>query len=552
MSEVFDVVIVGAGVSGIAAAHYLLRESAGSATPLRLAIFEKGAGVGGTWLANTYPGAACDVPSHWYSFSFALNPGWTRRFSDQAEIKAYLEGVVAREGLLPLISFGTAVDSTVWSEEAREYVLTLRDCSSGGGSEGTRVVRTRFVVAGPGALSAPCTPDLPSAGAFAGRAWHSARWDHSVSLEGKRVGIIGTGCSAAQIVPAIAGKVGQLVVFQRTPSWLSPRGDHGYAAFFRFAFAFIPGVMWLYRMTLLLLHDLRYFAFVRPLFPALKAYATKLANRHRERQVPNAALREALTPKYPMGCKRVIVSDDFYPALALPNVTLETAPIVRCTEGGIVVAPTGTSYPPAAPAAPAERKYDLDILVYATGFDIVASMDSINVTGRGGATMRAAFAAGGGGEAYLGVCSPGFPNMFFMMGPNTGLGHSSMITMIEAQARYAAECICGALRRGVAAVEVKQDVCDAYNKTLQAELLKNVWSNCTSWYNLQGAVSTCPYSFFLRASFRPASRLTFSRHSSLTKSLPPGQKNVVLWPFTTIRYHWELSRVLWEHYTCSK
>ena len=489
--------IVGAGVSGIAAAHYLLKASRERSPPLRLLIVEKARGVGGTWLYNTYPGAACDVPSHFYSFSFALNPGWSRRFSHQEEIRAYLEGVVQAQGLAPYLQFNTAVESTTWRAEASAYELALHEAGSGA----RRVIRARFVVAGPGALSTPCTPALEGASAFAGRAWHSAKWDHSVPLAGKRVGIIGTGCSAAQIVPAIAGQVAQLVVFQRTPSWLSQRGDHGYPPWLRFIFAFIPSVMWAYRLLLLCLHDLRYFAFVRPLFAALKAYATRLANKHRERQVPNAALRAALTPAYPMGCKRVIVSDDFYPALGLPNVVLETAPIVRCVGEGIVVAPTAATHPPrtageaqgsAAAAAAGTRQYDLDVIVYATGFDIVASMDSLNVKGRGGCSMKEGFSgAGGGGEAYLGVAAVGYPNMFFMMGPNTGLGHSSMITMIEAQARYAAEGIVTALARGWGSVEVREPVCAAYNKSLQGELMKNVWSNCNSWYNLQGTVRSC-------------------------------------------------------------
>ena len=489
-------VVVGAGVSGIAALHYLLRAD----PALRILVVEKGAGIGGTWLHNTYPGAACDVPSHWYSFSFALNPHWSRRFSHQAEIRGYLEGVAAAEGLSTRLRSRTAVISTTWLEAHSAWELVLQACpaaavgdappAAAAAAAAATTVRARFVVAGPGALSAPCTPPLPGAASFAGRSWHSARWDHSVPLAGLRVGIVGTGCSAAQIVPAIARECAQLVVFQRTPSWLSARGDHGYAPWLRAVFACVPGVMWAYRMLLLLLHDMRYFAFVRPLFAWLKAYATTLAHKHRSKQVKDPALRAALTPDYPMGCKRVIVSDDFYPALTLPHVVLETAPIAAVGARGVAVTPSPASHPPrAAGEAPgAQRHYDLDVLVYATGFDIVASMDSLGVTGRGGLRMADAFGAGGM-DAYLGCAAPRFPNMFFMMGPNTGLGHSSMITMIEAQARYAAEAIATARARGWASVEVKEGVCAAYNAWLQGELQKNVWSSCNSWYNLQGAVS---------------------------------------------------------------
>ena len=500
MSQVYDVIIVGSGVSGLAAAHYLMKARPG----LTYLVLEKGVGIGGTWLWNTYPGAACDVPSHWYSFSFALNPGWTRRFSNAAEIRAYLEGVAAREGITPHLRCGAKVEATAWDEALGGYVLTVR---RGGAVE---QLRARFVIAGCGALSTPCTPAIAGAGSFKGASTHSGAWDGALSLAGRRVGVIGTGCSAAQIVPAIAASARSLVVFQRSAHWLTPRMDHEYPAWLRFLFAWVPGVMWLYRACLALLHDARYFAFVRPASDCLKRVATKLAHKHRARAVADPALRAALTPDYPMGCKRVIVSDDFYPALCRPNVCLETRPIARLCAEGVVVADApgkgafggaalGAGGGARAGGAGGEAVHEVDVLVYATGFDVVASIDSLNVTGRGGVTMAAAFAATDGPEAYLGVAAPRFPNMFFMMGPNTGLGHSSMITMIEAQARYAAEAVAGALADGAKAVEVREDVCAAYNRALQGELKKNVWVNCTSWYNLQG------------------------------------RKNVVLWPFTTIR-----------------
>lgn len=263
------------------------------------------------------------------------------------------------------------------------------------------------------------------------------------------------------------------------------------------------------RLTPLRPPQIRYFVFIRPVTAGARALATKVAQKHLARGLrgvadpaARAALLAKLSPAYPIGCKRVITSDDFYPALAQPHVSLETGAIIRVVKEGVVV----------ADGAGGERTLPLDVLVYATGFDVVASIDSLGVVGADGLTMRRAFEAKGGPEAYLGVTAPGFPNLFMMMGPNTGLGHSSMITMIEAQARYAAEVVVSARARGYARVEVKEDVCDAYNKGLQAELRKNVWGSCVSWYNLAGA------------------------------------KNVVLWPFTTVAYHLRLRAVDWTAY----
>ena len=553
--HVYDVIIVGSGVSGLSAAHYLMKARPG----LSYLVLEKGVGVGGTWLWNTYPGAACDVPSHWYSFSFALNPGWTRRFSDAAEIRAYLEGVAAREGILPRVRFSATVERTVWEESLGGYALTVR-----GGDGRVETLRARFVVAGCGALSTPSTPALPGAPSFRGATTHSGAWDPAVSLEGRRVGVIGTGCSAAQIVPAIAGTARSVVVFQRSAHWLTPRMDHGYSPAVRWAFAWLPGVMWLYRVLLALLHDARYFAFVRPASDCLKRVATRLANKHRARAVADPELRAALTPNYPMGCKRVIVSDDFYPALCRPNVGLETRPIARLCAGGVVVgaapgkralggvAVVGAAGAPPPGGAPGEAAlHELDVVVYATGFDVVASIDSLNVTGRGGVTMAAAFKGTGGPEAYLGVAAPHFPNMFFMMGPNTGLGHSSMITMIEAQARYAAEAIAGALAEGARAVEVRADVCGAYNKALQGELAKNVWTSCHSWYNLQGVknVVLWPFTTIRCTCAHPAAATRPPRHFSPPPTHTHARACPARFPPTD---HWETRHVDWAAYTVEK
>lgn len=286
--------------------------------------------------------------------------------------------------------------------------------------------------------------------------------------------------------------------------------------------------------------QIRYFVFIRPVTPGARALATRIAQKHLARGLrgvadpaARAALLAKLSPAYPIGCKRVITSDDFYPALAQPHVSLETGAILRVVPSGVVV----------ADGAGGEATIPLDVLVYATGFDVVASIDSLGVVGAGGLSMRRAFELKGGPEAYLGVAAPAFPNMFMMMGPNTGLGHSSMITMIEAQARYAAEVIARARARVWARVEVKAAVCDAYNKDLQAELRKNVWGSCVSWYNRAGrrAPAGCPRT---RKGAAPNSPLPYSH----TNTAVAGAKNVVLWPFTVIAYHWRMRSVDWSAY----
>ena len=289
--------------------------------------------------------------------------------------------------------------------------------------------------------------------------------------------------------------------------------DHGYSERAQWIFRWIPFAMWLYRMYLAWEHDMRYFVFIRPVSERARGVATHVAKKHLKRglrgvtdEAKRAQLLEAFSPKYPIGCKRIITSDDFYPTFARPNVALETDSIQRVVAEGIVV----------KDGAGGERTVPLDVIVYATGFDVVASVDSLGVTGVGGLTMKRAFELTSGPEAYLGIAAPNFPNLFMMMGPNTGLGHSSMITMIEAQAGYTARVISRARANGWTRVEVRQDVCDAYNKNLQLEIAKNVWGSCYSWYTLQGV------------------------------------KNVVLWPFTVVAYHWRLRSVDWSAWKCAK
>lgn len=405
----YDVIIVGGGISGLASLHYIRA----AAPSLRILVLEKGAGVGGTWLWNTYPGAACDVPSHWYSFSFARKLDWSRRFGVQNEIKQYLEGIADAEGR-NFFQFNTQVSGADWDDIGACWnVRVLKSKTSS-----TTLLRARWLIAGPGALSTTNTPLLKGASSFSGTSFHSGAWDHSCKIAGARVGVIGTGCSSAQIVPAIAPKTKQLVVFQRTPSWVTPRGDHEYSSSTKWAFTYIPFLALFYRWLLAFLHDVRYYAFIRPVSSRLLNYAVTISKKHLVRglrtvpsETDRARLHDALSPRYPLGCKRVITSDDFFPSFARPNVALETNAIDRITPRGIVVKDKVSG---------AETLHELDVIVYATGFDVVASVDSLGVVGRGGHTMRQDFEQKNGPEAYLGLSVPRFPNLFMMMGPNTG------------------------------------------------------------------------------------------------------------------------------------
>ena len=451
-----DVVIVGSGFGGLCAGARLRQRG-----HTDFVILEKDDGVGGTWRANTYPGAACDVPSHLYSFSFARSAAWSRRYAPQHEILAYLEGCVDRFGLGPHLRFGSEVVSARFegghAEGARWHVRT-RDGAS---------YRARMLVTATGGLSRPKRPDIPGLDTFAGPVLHSARWDHDVPLDGARVGVIGTGASAIQVVPALAPRVGQLTVFQRTPPWILPRHDRPYTALERSALRHVPGLGWLVRMWLYWRHEVRATAFVRDV-PRIRRLVEGWAQRHLAAQVPDEALRHALTPGYAIGCKRILLSDDYYPALTQPHVGLVTDPIVRVDPRGVHTA--------------SGAHHELDRLVLCTGFAAAEDMAPFEIIGRDGADLRERWQRGG--SAYLGTMVAGFPNLFVLVGPNTGLGHSSMVFMIECQVRYMLALLRSLRRRGGRTVEVTDDAQQGFEAWLQARMGSTVWvrGGCQSWY----------------------------------------------------------------------
>ena len=453
------VVIVGTGFAGIGMAIRLKQAGIHDFT-----ILEKASGVGGTWRDNRYPGCACDVESHLYSFSFEPNPDWSREFAPQGEILAYLERCVERYGLRPHIRFDTAVTGATFDEAAGLWTIET--------SRGP--LTARAIVSASGGLSRPSVPDLPGLGTFAGKTFHSARWDDAYPLEGKTVGVVGTGASAIQIVPAVAPRVGRMHVFQRTPPWVIPKRDRAIPIEERARLRRAPLLQRLTRYRQYWLHELFGLGFVAE--PRILRFAGKLAHGFLRQSVPDAALRERLTPRYTMGCKRILLSNDYYPALQRPNVELVTDAIREVTPTGVVTA-DGKERP-------------LDVLVLATGFQAAEACAPFPVRGRGGRDLDDAWREGA--EAYLGTTVAGFPNLFLIVGPNTGLGHSSMIFMIESQVAYILSAL-RAMRAGkLRLVDVRPEAQARYNQTLAARLARTVWSTggCTSWYQTPDGKNT--------------------------------------------------------------
>lgn len=445
-----DVCVVGTGFSGLGMAIRLEREGKRS-----YVVLEKAESVGGTWRENTYPGCACDIPSSLYSFSFAPKPNWSRMYPAQPEIQAYLEDVATRFGVRPQIRFGQEARAFTWDERSSTWLVET--------VQGLKV-RAGAVVSGMGGLHKPAYPDLPGRDRFQGPAFHSARWDHGVELAGKRVAVIGTGASAIQFVPQIQPHVARLDLYQRTPAWIMPKGDRAMAEWEQSAFAAAPVVQELYRRAIWGLNEIRGLAFLKP---ERIGAGEDLARKHLESQVQDPALRAKLTPSYRMGCKRVLISNDFYPAVAQPNVCLITDRIAEITETGVRAA-DGTHR-------------EVDVLIYATGFKPMDVLNPARVVGRAGRVLNEEW--GAHPEAYWGLTVSGFPNFFLLMGPNTGLGHNSMVFMIESQIHYVMEALALMEQRGKRALDVRPEAQAAFVADIDKKLGQTVWSTgCMSWY----------------------------------------------------------------------
>ncbi|HEY8073986.1 MAG TPA: NAD(P)/FAD-dependent oxidoreductase [Labilithrix sp.] len=456
-----DVVIVGSGFAGIGLGIRLKQERLHD-----FVILERADRVGGTWRDNHYPGVACDVESHLYSYSFAPNPTWTRQFAPQSEILAYLETCVERFGLAPHIRYGAEVKSCRFDDDDGVWHVAL---ASG------ETITARVVVGASGlALSRPTLPDVPGRDTFAGKAMHSARWDDGYDLTGKRVAIIGTGASAIQIVPAIAKRVGKLHVFQRTAPWIVPKPDGDISARARARFARWPSLQMLARRSIYWKRELLGAGFV--LDPRINRVLGRVAGLYRRAQVKDRALLAKVTPDYTMGCKRVLPSNDWYRTLQRPNVELVTDGIAEIRAHTIVTKDG------------AER--EVDVIVYATGFEAAEVRPQFAIRGRDGKDILDAWKDGF--EAYLGTTVSGFPNAFLVVGPNTGLGHNSMILMMESQFAYILDAIKTIKSKKLRFVEVKPEAQRTYNEEIQARLAKRVWAvgGCKSWYTTKDGKNT--------------------------------------------------------------
>jgi cation diffusion facilitator CzcD-associated flavoprotein CzcO len=452
-TRLVDHLIIGSGFAGLCAAIKLQEDGERD-----FVVIERGHDVGGTWRDNTYPGAACDVPSQLYSFSFALNPEWSSSYSPQPEIQAYLKKVAAESGVLDRFVFDTTVEHAAWDAEQDRWVVET--------SAGTWAART--VIACAGGLSEPKMPDIDGLGTFQGDLFHSAQWDHDVDLAGKRIAVIGTGASAIQIIPQLQKVAGRVDVYQRTAPWVMPKNVHGYSDRQRLAMRRVPGWQRLIRTAVYLRHEIDGIAFTS--FPQLfNKVATGPAIASMKKQVEDPGLREKVTPTFQMGCKRILLSDDYYPALTQDNVEVVTDPIAKLTGTGVVTA-DGT-----------ER--EVDVVVVCTGFYTTELPMADHLVGKHGQTLAHQW-RDTGMQAYKASTIPNFPNLFFAPGPNAGLGHTSMVLMIEAQVRYAVGAIRVMRERGYTTVEVDQDVHDDYNRDLQRRMQRTVWvrGGCDSWY----------------------------------------------------------------------
>lgn len=445
-------VIIGTGFSGLGMAIELQKRG------IDFVILEKAADVGGTWRDNNYPGCACDIPSHLYSFSFEPKPDWKNPFSFQPEIFDYMKGVADKYGLRRYIEFNSLVNRAYWSnEDMRWHVFT---------TDGREYI-TQFLISGAGALHIPALPDIDGREDFAGPAFHSAQWDHSVDLTGKRVAVIGTGASAIQIVPEIVGQVGELQLYQRTPPWVVPRSNPEIPAGLRDALRNVPGLRALVRTGIYWGQEALAFGMTqRPgVLKILEAYSKY----NIRRSVKDRELRRKLTPNYRLGCKRILNSTTYYRAVANPKTELITDHIARITPHGIVTADG--------------RERPVDVIIYATGFHVTDSYTYVQIKGQNGEDLVDRWNREGIG-ALRGITVAGMPNLFFLLGPNTGLGHNSVVFMIESQINYVADAITACDKAGAQALVPTRSAQDRFNAELQEKLATSVWNSggCASWY----------------------------------------------------------------------
>ena len=456
--KIHDLVILGTGFGGIGMALRLLAEG-----HTDFLVLEKAAGVGGTWRDNIYPGAACDVPSHLYWFSFTEQPEWSKSYSDQPEILHNFERLVDKSGLAPHLRFNTEVVQAQWDEHQLHW--RIRTALN-------ETLLARHFVAAWGQLNRPSFAGIEGRTEFEGALFHSASWQHDVALEGKRVACIGNGPSAVQFIPELARKAAQLTVFQRSPNYLVPRLDRPYTQDEQRIFRALPAKRDASRQAVYDEHEAWHPAFIRG--SAAAAEFTAVARAQLESQVADPVLREKLWPNYDIGCKRIVICDDYYPALTRPNVALETEGIEAIEAKGIRTRDG--------------RLHEFDVIVFGTGFETRSLLGVADILGRGGKSLRETWQPVP--EAYLGIAVAGFPNLHLLYGPNTNLGHNSILLMVECQIDYVLKALRTAREHGVAAFDVKPAVMSDYNRQLQEDLGVTAWAgDCGSWYKHDGRIS---------------------------------------------------------------
>ena len=445
------IAIVGAGFGGIGMAIKLRQDGIED-----FVVLERDSDVGGTWWANTYPGCQCDIPSHLYSFSFAPNPDWSRTYAPQPEILDYLRDCTERFGLREKIRFDCALTHARWDEDANLWRIETE----------RGPLTADVVVAAPGGLSEPSVPAIEGLSEFEGHVFHTARWDHDSDLAGKRVAVVGTGASAIQAVPELAQIAEHVTVFQRTPPWIVPHRDRPVSKAERWLYRRFPPLQRLVRAGVYWSRELLVPALVHR--PRLMRIPERVARRHMEAQVPDPELRARLTPDYTLGCKRILPSSRWYPTLGAANVSLELGALERVRPQGVVT--------------PGGELREVDAIVFATGFQ-VTEMPFGDLVHRADGTALADLWQGSP-QAYRGTAAAGFPNMFWLVGPNTGLGHNSIVFMIEAQLAYVIDALRTMDAHGIDRIEIRQDAQDAYNARLQSRMAGTVWNSggCQSWY----------------------------------------------------------------------
>lgn len=459
MQATHNVVIIGAGFGGLGMAIRLKAQGQDD-----LLLIEKGHDVGGCWRDNTYPGAACDVPSHLYSFSFERHYPWSRRFAPQKEIFAYQQYCARKYDLYRHIRFNTEVAEARFLDDAGLWEITLTN---------GEVITCRALITATGQLNQPAYPPLAGIEDFQGPHFHSARWNHDEDLTGKTVAVVGTGASAIQFVPEVAKVAGKVKLFQRSAAHVIAKPDRAYKKAEHWVLKKLPLTQTLDRMRIYAANESRVLGFTS--FQKAMAVYEWLFARHLKKQISDPALREKLTPDYPMGCKRILMSNDYYPALAQANTEVINYGIDAVDKQGLTDS-SGTHH-------------DVDVIIYGTGFKATDFLTPMTITGRDSVDLNTAWQDGA--EAYLGITVRGFPNLFMLYGPNTNLGHNSIIYMLESQIHYVQQCLAEMDEQNLHSLEVRESVQARFNDNVQRKISDTVWDKgCHSWYKTESGKNT--------------------------------------------------------------